>query len=158
MFVNHDINSHPFYEQFYMIKGSCKVCEFLPWATNMITWKNGGRFTTAMVEWPPKLNYTNYSYKWSEFFRGYQTWSSCLLPVIEIHFFHMTNCYDLTGGHYTTCMIRRPPHFQDIIFVTHDRNSHLSYEQLAYFDRASFYHGHGKKTHTLSRHHVCYLW
>ena len=65
------------------------------------------------------------------------------------------------GGHYTMGAVRKPQHFQDIMLVTHDRNSHPPYDQFASFDRGggvSFYHGHGKKTPILSRHHVCYQW
>ena len=47
--------------------------------------------------------------------------------------------------------LRKPQHFQDIMFVTHDRNSHLSYDQLRHSTGGVIYHGHGKKTPNYQR-------
>ena len=44
-------------------------------------------------------------------------------------------CIIKGGGHYTTGVVRNPTHFQDIMFVTHDRNSHPLYDQFASFDK-----------------------
>ena len=38
-------------------------------------------------------------------------------------------CIITGGGNYTTGVVRRPPHYQDIMCVTNDRNSHHLYKQ-----------------------------
>ena len=40
-------------------------------------------------------------------------------------------CIIWQGGHSTTGMVRSPPHYQDIMFVTNDKNSLHLYEQIA---------------------------
>ena len=99
MFVTHERNSHPLYEQFASFdKGSF--------------YHGHGKKTPHTIK------------------------TSFVLPMIEIHIIYASNLYKKKGGgHYNTGVVRKPQHCQDIMFVTHDRNSHSSYDQFASFDR-----------------------
>ena len=48
--------------------------------------------------------------------------------MIEIHTPYMSNLFNSTGGHSTMAVVKRPPHYQDTMFVTYDGNSYPLYE------------------------------
>ena len=54
--------------------------------------------------------------------------------MIEIHIIYMSNWYNKRRGSFYHGRGKKTPHFQDNMFVTHDRNSHHFYEQCASFD------------------------
>ena len=55
--------------------------------------------------------------------------------MIEIHIIYASNLYNKRRGHYTTGLVKQPTHSQDVMFVTHERDSHPLYEQFASFDK-----------------------
>ena len=72
-------------------KGSCKVCEYLSWVTNMMSWECVGRLTTAMVNWLPPL-----PVEWYPWFI-YKMWISI-----------MCNKQDAVSCHHTyECLVQQ---------------------------------------------------
>ena len=134
---------------FYYTSCSYKGCEVLSWVTNQIYWKYGGSSYHASGKMITAFSCPNCSYNGCESISWVTkiviiqqgvilpwTWQEdrhtiktpCLLPMIEIHTSYMSNLFNSTGGHSTMALVRRPPHYQDTMFVTHDRNSHPLFE------------------------------
>ena len=129
---------------FYYTNCLYKWCELLSWATNI-----------AIIQ-PFILPWT-----WQDDPHTIKT--PCLLHMIDSHTLYKSNLFNLTGGHSTMAMVRRPPHYQDIIKIWLFLKNVIFYnvvDWLIDIDHHGGYAvtGNGNPTPTLSVQHFCHPW
>ena len=113
---------------------SYKGCEFLSWVTNQIYSKIWGFSYHTIGIMITAFYYTNCSYNGCELLswvtniviiqqgsfyhgHGHTIKTPCLLPMMEIHTPYMSTLFNSTGGHSTMAVVRRPPHYRDIMLL-----------------------------------------